>query len=97
MPYTPQPSAAVQVRMNIRLAPIMTYQTLVDILTEKIPYKKDEHRPYIAAFFEECSPKLIKAFLQEQGLDDTCLEKIYSDVKDDGGVLYGKEKWRNEF
>lgn len=82
--------------MNIRFKTEMTYQTLVRILNGTIPYD-DAYEKYVLAFFEECSPKLIKAFLQEQGLEYSCIEKLYFHVKDCDEVRYGKEKWKNEY
>lgn len=64
------PSLACQVRASIRCLPEMPYQEMVLYFKKKKPLTKDNYA-YFIGFFEECSPRLVKAFMKEQNITRT--------------------------
>lgn len=61
-------SLVCQVKASIRTWDEIPYQTLAGIFKKEIPYDEKEHLMYLLGFFEECSPTLIHAFMEEQGI-----------------------------
>ena len=76
-------SRAVQVNINIRCGKEMSYQTLAAILQGEIPYI-EEHLPYLLTFFEECSPNLMRLFMEEQGISRDSIVNMYKKLSTHG-------------
>jgi hypothetical protein len=79
-----QASLACQVRMNIRCGEEMSYQTLAQILRNKLPYSKDLHQRYVLGFFEECYPSLMKKFMKEQSLSRASIINLFNLLPNQG-------------
>lgn len=59
-------SQSVEVRTNIRFGKRIKYHELAALFKKQEVYDKSKHLIYMLAFFEECYPSLIKAFIEEQ-------------------------------
>ena len=85
-------SLACQVRANIRCAKEMQYPMMVAIFKNEERYDEREHEIYFLGFFEECYPKLIKRFMQEQDIKREQILSIYNKLPQALGETYNFRK-----
>jgi hypothetical protein len=88
-------SLACQVRTNIRFGHEISYQTLTKIFKNELPYNKEKHLRYFLGFFEECSPALIKKFMEEQSISRDEIIGIFQQLPDLGETYDFKKALKN--
>ncbi len=95
MKYENPASLACQVRAAIRIRDELPYQTMVKIFKKEMPYNPLKHKIYMLGFFEECSCKLIKAFMKEQNITRDEIIGIYNLLPEFGEISWFKEAVQN--
>ena len=95
MVYEHPASLACQVRAAIRIREELPYQTMAKIFKKEIPYDEKKHHRYMLGFFEECSCRLIKAFMSEQNITREQIIDIYDMLPEFGEISRFKDAIRN--
>lgn len=72
-----------QVRSSIRCFPELPYQEMIAVFKGIRPLTKDIYC-YFYGFFEECSPKLIKRFMEEENISRTQIVNIFDSLPELG-------------
>ena len=72
-----------QVRSSIRCFPELPYQEMIAVFKGIRPLTKDIYC-YFYGFFEECSPKLIKRFMEEENISRTQFVNIFDSLPELG-------------
>lgn len=88
-------SWACQVKSAIRFRHELPYQEMVAILKNISLYKPSLHQSYFLAFFEECSPRLIKRFMNEQDISREQIIAMFNTLPDLGEKIDFAEAIRN--
>ena len=77
-------SEVCQVRANIRCEPALDYMTMAKIFKKEIPFNLEAHGRYFYGFFEECYPRLIKTFMQEQSITRSEIIDVFNILPERG-------------
>ena len=72
-----------QVRSSIRCFPELSYQEIIAVFKGARPLTQDIYC-YFYGFFEECSPKLIKRFMEEENISRTQIVDIFDSLPELG-------------
>ena len=72
-----------QVRSSIRCFPELPYQEIIAVFKGARPLTQDIYC-YFYGFFEECSPKLIKRFMEEENISRTQIVDIFDSLPELG-------------
>ena len=77
-------SLACQIRASIRCGTELSYTALAGIFKNEIAYDAKIHKRYLYGFFEECSPSLIKKFMEEQKISRNQIIHVFNMLPDQG-------------
>ncbi len=79
-----------QVRASIRCFPELPYQEIIAVFKGTRPLTSDIYC-YFYGFFEECSPRLIKRFMEEENISRKQIVAIFDALPEIGEKYFFKK------
>ena len=83
-----------QIRSNIRCVNEISYEEIIKVFKGEKPLKR-ENFCYFIGFFDSCSIKLIKAFMQERNISRDQILKVFYALPDIGETYYFRKAVQN--
>ena len=88
-------SKACQIRSSIRCDKIIPLEILVGIFHGDPNYRLEDYNVYLLGFFEECSPQLIRKFINENSITRDEVLNIFYQLPECGEKFNFNEALKN--